>query len=259
MTAFKSKSRFLRLFPGVILVCGGLMVLKVSGIVHDALAGEPAPSSGALQAPPQPANQDFAGGDSQTASAAEVDVLTSLSKRRAAMDAREAEIQSEANVLAATEARVDTKIAQLKQLQGQIAALLAQRDAAQEKQVAALMKVYSAMKPKDAANIFNSLDDSVLLPVAQEMKSDTLAPVLAAMNPESARKLTMKLASKLALPDTNAALEPVTAASGAVQAPAGQPAGQAAPATQPQAAQPKAAQPKAASSTGAAPPAKPKS
>ena len=108
-------------------------------------------------------------------------------------------------MLAATESRVDAKIAQLKDLQGQITALLAQRDAAQEKQVAALVKTYSAMKPKDAARIFNSLDDDVLVPVAQEMKSDVMAPVLAAMNPDAAQKLTLKLANKLALPDTMAA------------------------------------------------------
>ena len=66
----------------------------------------------------------------------EVDVLTSLSKRRGELDAREAKIQIQANILAATEARVDAKIAQLKSLQTQITALLAQRDAAQEKQIA---------------------------------------------------------------------------------------------------------------------------
>jgi len=38
------------------------------------------------------------------------------------------------------------------------------------------LKDYSAMKPKDAARIFNGLDDNVLLQVAQEMKSDALAP-----------------------------------------------------------------------------------
>ena len=69
-------------------------------------------------------------------------------------------------MLAATEARVDAKIAQLKSLQSQITALLAQRDAAQEKQVASLVKTYSAMKPKDAARIFDSLPDDVLVPVA---------------------------------------------------------------------------------------------
>ena len=159
----------------------------------------------AMAAAPQSVNPDFGGSDSQISSAAEVDVLTSLSKRRAALDAREAQIQTEATVLAATEARVDAKIAQLKTLQGQIAALLTQRDAAQEKQVAALVKTYSAMKPKDAARIFDSLDDGVLLPVAQEMKSDVMAPVLAAMNPQAAQKLTLKLASKLALPEQMAA------------------------------------------------------
>jgi flagellar motility protein MotE (MotC chaperone) len=243
MTAFKSRSRFLRLLPGVALVCAGLLVLKTSGLVHDAFAVEGAPAAGDATAPaPQAANQDFAGSDAQMNSASEVDVLTSLSKRRAAMDAREGEIQSEANVLAATEARVDAKIAQLKQLQASIAGLLTQRDAAQEKQVAALVKTYSAMKPKDAAGIFNSLDDSVLLPVTQEMKSDVLAAVLAAMNPEAARKLTMKLASKLTLPDTAEAMAPVTAASGAAQAPASQPG-----------------PPQAASSNGTTPPPKPKS
>lgn len=218
MIPFQSKSRFLRLLPGVVLVCGGLLVLKASGVVHDAFAVEGAPAGADALAPaPKAANQDFAGGDGQMATAAEVDVLTSLSKRRAAMDAREAEIQQEANLLAATETRIDSKIAQLKELQGQIVGLLAQRDAAQEKQVVALVKTYSAMKAKDAAAIFNSLDDSVLLPVAQEMKSDVLAPVLAAMTPEQARKLTLRLASKLTLPDTTAAMAPVTAASGAAQ------------------------------------------
>jgi flagellar motility protein MotE (MotC chaperone) len=245
MTTFKSRSRFLRLLPGVALVCTGLLVLKTSGLVHDAFAVEGAPAAGDATAPaPQSVNQDFAGSDAQMNSASEVDVLTSLSKRRAAMDARETEIQAEANVLAATEARVDAKIAQLKQLQASIAGLLTQRDTAQEKQVAALVKTYSAMKPKDAAGIFNSLDDSVLLPVAEEMKSDVLAPVLAAMTPEAARKLTMKLASKLTLPDTAEAMAPVTAASGAAQAPA--------PAAQ-------ASQPKAASSGAPVPQPKPKS
>jgi flagellar motility protein MotE (MotC chaperone) len=213
VSAFRHKSRYLRLLPGVVLMCGGLLVLKTTGIVHEAFALEGAPAApDAMAAAPKAINADFSGGDSQISSAAEVDVLTSLSKRRAALDAREAQIQSEATVLAATEARVDTKISQLKDLQSQIAALLTQRDAAQEKQVAALVKTYSAMKPKDAARIFDSLDDAVLVPVAEEMKSDVMAPVLAAMNPDAAQKLTMKLANKLALPALAPAATPAPAA-----------------------------------------------
>jgi flagellar motility protein MotE (MotC chaperone) len=104
-------------------------------------------------------------------------------------------------VLAAAEQRVDGKISQLKALQDQITKLLAQRDTEQNRQVASLVKTYSAMKPKDAARIFNSLSDDVLVPVAQEMKSDVLAPVLANMDSAAAQKLTIKLANRLAVPE----------------------------------------------------------
>jgi flagellar motility protein MotE (MotC chaperone) len=213
VTHFKSKPRILRLLPSVMLVCGALLALKVSGIVHDAFALDGAPASGAMAPAPQSVNQDFAGGDEATASAAEVDVLTSLGKRRAAMDARETEIQTETNILAATESRVDAKIAQLKDLQTQIAGLLTQRDAAQGKQVAALIKTYGpdGMKAAKAAAIFNTLPDDVLVPVAQGLKPGDLGAILSSMNPDAAQKLTLKLASKLTLPDTAAAMAPVPA------------------------------------------------
>ena len=212
--------RFARLLPSVIVVGTGLLVLNASGLVHDAYAG--APQADAMAPPPAPGNKDFANDDGQVASASEVDVLTSLSKRRSELDARESQLQVQANVLAATEARVDAKIAQLKALQGQMNTLLGQRDQAQEKQLASLVKTYSAMKPKDAARIFDSLDNEVLVPVAQEMKSDVLAPVLAAMSPEQAQKLTVRLASRLTLPDTTPASAPATPtpASAAKPAPA---------------------------------------
>jgi flagellar motility protein MotE (MotC chaperone) len=227
----KKGSRLLRLLPSVVVVGMGLLVLNASGLIHDAYAGINQAAIGAMAPPPAPANKDFAGDDAQVASASEVDVLTSLSKRRGELDAREAQIQVQANILAATEARVDAKIAQLKSLQSQISTLLVQRDAAQEKQFASLVKTYSAMKPKDAARIFDSLSDQVLIPVAADMKSDVLAPVLAAMNPEQAQKLTVRLANKLTLPDTNGAAAPASPAPSVPSQPAAVPAGQAANAT----------------------------
>jgi flagellar motility protein MotE (MotC chaperone) len=147
------------------------------------------------------ATNDFAADGGTSASAAEVDVLTNLTRRRAELDARERALNMRENLLTAGEGRVDQKIAALKSLQSQIQALLTQRDAAQDKQIASLVKTYSAMKPKDAARIFNSLADDVLLPVAKGMKSDVLAPVMAAMNPDAAQKLTVKLAALLKLPE----------------------------------------------------------
>jgi flagellar motility protein MotE (MotC chaperone) len=89
------------------------------------------------------------------------------------------------------------------------------------------------MKPKDAARIFNTLTVDVLVPVAQAMKSDVLAPVLANMDSAAAQKLTIKLASRLAVPEV--ALPPVPPGP---QAPLATPKAAAAPAsaTAPQAA-----------------------
>jgi flagellar motility protein MotE (MotC chaperone) len=227
---WKKRPPFARLLPSVIVVSAGLLALNASGLIHDAKAGPDQPTSNDAMSPQPATEKDFAGDQAQPASASEVDVLTSLAKRRGELDTREAKIQNEANILAATETRVDAKIAQLKSLQTQITALLAQRDAAQEKQVGALVKTYSAMKPKDAARIFDNLSDDVLLPVAEEMKSDTLAPVLAAMSPDQAQKLTVKLASKLTLPVTADVAAPAPAASAA---PAAAPAAPGTPAAGP--------------------------
>ena len=199
--------RYVRLLPSVVVVGTALLVLKTSGLVHEAYAEAPAQKSAPLTNDPVPANADYAGGaDDEIASASEVNVVNALAKRRKELDARGATLNTQANMIAAAEQRVDAKIAQLKQLQAQINTLLVQRDDAQKAQIASLVKTYSTMKPVDAARIFNSLPEDVLLPVAQSMKSDVLALVMAKMSSDAAQKLTIKLADRLTLPQAIAPL-----------------------------------------------------
>jgi len=220
----KKSPRFIRLLPSVIVLGVVVWGLKASDLVHEAYA-EASSQAAAIAGDPVPSNKDYAGGEGdQVASASEVDVMNSLSKRRRELDKREGQLTTQANMIAAAEQRVDAKIAQLKQLQAQITQLLGQRDDAQKAQVAALVKTYSTMKPKDAARIFNDLPDEVLVPVARDMKSDQLALVLASMNAENAKALTIKLANRLVLPQATppapvAAPLPSPAASAAAPAP----------------------------------------
>jgi flagellar motility protein MotE (MotC chaperone) len=228
MTSFNLKrGRFTRLLPSVVALGAVVLVLKTTGLVHDAYA-QVTSQMATLTGDPVPANKDFAGGeDDQVASASEVDVVNSLGKRRRELDARDAQLTTQANMIAAAEMRVDGKIAQLKQLQAQINTLLVQRDDAQKAQIASLVKTYSTMKAKDAARIFNSLPDEVLVPVAHDMKSDVLALVLAGMNADTAKALTVKLANRLTLPQTADAVAPAAApvpGSQALADPAAQPA-----------------------------------
>lgn len=235
--------RIFRLLPAVIIVGFCLLGLKGEGLFRTAWAQEQQAASGGdvLAKDVAPLASDPAEA-THSESAAEVDVLSSLGKRRAVLDARENDIEMRTQVLTAAEARVDNKIATLKQLQEQITAILGQRDAEQQKQIASLVKTYSAMKPKDAARIFNNLSDDVLVPVAQSMKSDVLAPVLANMAADNAQKLTMKLANRLKLPETAAGATPPAAA----PAPVAASATPSATAPTPQPAAPKADAPKAA-------------
>jgi flagellar motility protein MotE (MotC chaperone) len=154
-------------------------------------------------------------------SSAEMDVLTSLADRRDTLDERQRQLDLKASVISAAEKRVDDKIAQLKALQAKIESMMGQRDQMETQQLDALVKVYSAMKPKDAARIFSSLDDSVRIGVAGRMKADTMAGILSALPAEVAQKLTVELAGRYKVnPETAAA------AAGATAPPARGPAAQ---------------------------------
>jgi flagellar motility protein MotE (MotC chaperone) len=226
----------------VVVLGAAVLAFKTTDLVHGAYAQTSERVAAALTRDPVPSNKDYAGtDDDQGTSASAVDVTNSLSKRRRELDAREAQLSTQANMIAAAEARVDAKINQLKQLQAQINTLVGQRDEAQKTQITNLTKAYSTMKAKDAARIFDNLPDSVLVPVAHELKSDVLAQILANMNAENAKSLTVKLADRLTLPQSMD--KPADAAS--VAAPAATPGPQAAatPAKAPAAAE-KPPQPK---------------
>ena len=225
MAVFNSKrGRFARLLPAVVGLGAVVLVLKSTDLVHEAYA-EAGAQVAALTNEPVPSNKDYAGGeDDQVASASQVDVMNQLSKRRRELDEREGVLNTQANMITAAEKRVDAKIAQLKQLQAQMNALLEQRDDAQKAQIASLVKTYSTMKAKDAARIFNNLPDDVLIPVAHDMKSDIMAQVLANMNADAAKSLTIKLADRLTLPQTTDAVAPAAAAAPVPQAAATAPA-----------------------------------
>jgi flagellar motility protein MotE (MotC chaperone) len=151
---------------------------------------------------------------------AEMDVLTSLAGRRDTLDERQRELELKANVIAAAEKRVDEKIAQLKALQARIDAVMGQREAKETEQLDGLVRIYSAMKPKDAARIFSSLDDQVRIGVAGRMKADAMAGILAALPSDVAQKLTVELASrfKVLAPASTPAATPASASAPAAAA-----------------------------------------
>jgi len=135
-------------------------------------------------------------------SSQEIVVLRSLQARRETLDAREGEIGTREAAAGAAEARLSEQIAELKALETQVQGLLAKMDEKSEGRMASLVKSYEAMKPKDAAAIFNGMEDDLLTDIAKSMKPATLAAVLSSMQPKRAEMVTRLLAN-LAKPPAN--------------------------------------------------------
>jgi flagellar motility protein MotE (MotC chaperone) len=131
-------------------------------------------------------------------SPAELRVLQSLGTRRGQLDQREKDLDVQLQLIAAAEAKLDGKIKSLNGLKGQVQSLLGQADAQQQAENDRLIRVYEAMKPKDAAARFSLLEDSVRIPIALKMKEKSLSAILAQMSPPEAKALTERLANRLA-------------------------------------------------------------
>ncbi len=133
-------------------------------------------------------------------SSAELDLLQSLAKRRDELDQRDAEIQQRESTLKVAEDRVGQKVNELNSLKSDIEKLLDLQKTKQDDQIQSLVKIYSDMKPQDAARIFNTLEMPVLLNVIGKMKEQKSAAIIAGMEPDRARELTTKLADLRQLP-----------------------------------------------------------
>lgn len=138
--------------------------------------------------------------DHEELSPQELEVLQALAARRKQLEAREKDIADQERLLLATEQRVEEKIAELQNLKATIEGLLRQHDEQEEERLAALVKIYENMKPKEAATIFNGLDLEVALSVIERMKERKVAPILQYMDPEVAKQLTVELAQRRQLP-----------------------------------------------------------
>jgi len=134
----------------------------------------------------------------------EIDLLQSLAERREAIEKQTQEMTVRQGLLQAAEQRIDKKIAELKTLQTAIDALLTKHNEQEEARVQSLVKIYEGMKPKEAGRIFETLDIDTLLMVAERMKERKLAPIMAAIDPEKAKELTVKISTARKLPTPGA-------------------------------------------------------
>ena len=130
----------------------------------------------------------------------EIKVLQQLVSRRKIIEARLDELTLREGLLGAAEKRIDKKIQEMKNLELAIQKLIKSHDRQEDLKIQSLVKIYESMKPKDAARIFGELDINTLLKVAERMKEKKLAPIMAKMNPDRAKEMTVALTKLRNLP-----------------------------------------------------------
>ena len=195
-----------RLLPITIFALAGLLAVKSADLVRAAATTQDsaakvvtaAEAATPTEHPPPPQAAAPPTLPEETApppvSDGERTVLLELRQRRQELDARDATLATRESVLAAAEQKVSARVTELQSLQKKLEALEATRKEREDASWQGLVKLYEAMKPRDAATIFNDLELPVLLQVVDRMKEAKAAPVLAAMQPDKARDLTTKLA-----------------------------------------------------------------
>ena len=87
-----------------------------------------------------------------------------------------------------------SRCARLEALKGELERLTGQVAADEQAQIAQLVKVYEAMKAKNAAAIFDPMALELLLPIVRGMRETKVAAIVAEMDPAKARALTAELA-----------------------------------------------------------------
>jgi len=220
-----------RLLPTAMVTLAVLLGLKTVALAEDAAqavgdaghapqtaAGAAGQAGAAPAACPAPSFADQAG-----LSQSEVQVLQALGARRQVLDGRAVEMDTEAELLNAAEKRLDERLTELRRLEAAVGGLLGQLDEAQERRLANLVDVYQRMRAKDAAAVFDGLEDDVLVQVASRMRQQNLAEVMGRMEPTRARALTQRLAEMSRPPADGQALldrarvTPASATPGAAQ------------------------------------------
>lgn len=214
-----------RLLPLIAVAIGGVVVVRAIGVAPGLFEGarawaEEAVPAAAPTAPPAAVCALTPEQLAQQAgiSPAELRVIQSLSQRRTELDARDQDLAAMLPLMTAAEQKLDAKVAALEAVKAEVAAMLGQVGEREQAEIDRLVAVYSAMRPREAARVFATLDDDVRLPVAAAMRPRSLAAVMAQMDPAAARVLTEKLARRFEAQQRLAARAAAAAADTAVPA-----------------------------------------
>ncbi len=128
--------------------------------------------------------------------ASERAVLERLQSRRQEIETRAREIDIRENLMKSAEKRIEGRIEEMKATEARISVSAQQKSEADAARFKGLVTMYEAMKPKDAAKVFDRLELSVLFEFASQIAPRKMSDIMGQMQPEAAERLTVEMARR---------------------------------------------------------------
>jgi flagellar motility protein MotE (MotC chaperone) len=168
----------------------------VTGSVSAKKEEKPETKEAKAEEPPQPDGQVIYPDPNRPVTASERAVLERLQSRRQELEARAREIDIRESLIKSAEKRIEGKTAELKAVEARIGAATEQKKEAEAARFKGIITMYEAMKPKDAARVFDRLELPVLYEIASQINPRKMSDILGQMTPEVAERLTVELARR---------------------------------------------------------------
>lgn len=124
----------------------------------------------------------------------EADYLFKLSEHKKQLDVREEELNRYAAELAKQKEDIEGKLKKLEETRAKISTALEDKIKADDAKVDTLVQMYSNMKPQQAAKVFETLDEDLVIEILSRMKKKSAADILNLVKAEKAQVLAERYA-----------------------------------------------------------------
>jgi len=124
------------------------------------------------------------------------ELLKAIRERQAQLDIAEERINTREQLLRVSKIKIDEQLGSLERAEEQLAATLALADQAAENDVQRLTAVYENMKPKEAAEIFETMDINFAAGFLMRMRPDAAAGIMTNLNSEAAYSISVVMAGR---------------------------------------------------------------
>lgn len=123
-------------------------------------------------------------------------LIKALQERDARLSQREAQLADKMKAMTVAEEEISRKIRELKDAEAALSTMIALSETAAEDDITRLIKVYEAMKPKEAAVLFDAMDPEFAAGFLGRMQPELAAGILTGLPPQKAYSISAILAGR---------------------------------------------------------------